>query len=71
MRECQCSTRHVPAPVELVYEYGHWVCPTAAVNLHFLLEEWDRHGGEPPGAVTKHYGQFVRGLAREVKGVVG
>lgn len=69
MRKCLCSTKHVPAPVELVFEEGPgvWLCPTAAVNLHSLLVCWQQYGGEPPGSVTKHYGAYIRGLARDLE----
>lgn len=64
MRRCECTSKHVPKPVELVYESGYWLCPTTAVNLQLLLAEWEAYGGEPPGSVTKHYSEYTRGLAK-------
>jgi hypothetical protein len=71
MRHCECSVKHVPNPVELVFEHGQWLCPTAAVNFQSLMSQWEYYGEEPPGYVTKHYGGYVRRLAREAHGVVG
>lgn len=68
MRQCGCSSKHVPLPVSLVLVdvagEDVWLCPTAAVNLELLLAAWKKNGGEPPGSITKHYGGFVRALAQ-------
>lgn len=64
---CECSTKHVPKPVEFIFMEGKWLCPTSACNLRTLLLEWDRYDGEPPGSVTKHYSAFVRALAKSAR----
>lgn len=67
MRRCPCTSKHVPKPVELVYESGHYLCPTTAVNLQLLLAEYEAYGCEPPGSVTKHYSAFTRALAKSLQ----
>ena len=71
MRECPCTTKHVPKPVELVFESGYWLCPTTALNLKALLGDYEDYEGTPPGSVTKHYSAYTRALAETLHPVVG
>lgn len=64
MINCECTTKHIPKPVNYVEIDGIQLCPTTACNLSALMLEWERHEGEPPGSVTKHYSRFVRALAK-------
>jgi hypothetical protein len=68
MSICSCTNKHIPKPIiYIVVEVNGEkinLCPTAAFNLHSLLGEWHNYAGEPPGSVTKHYGHFIRGLAK-------
>ena len=67
---CKCTTKHVPDPRSLCSidtPNGPVVlCPTGAANLTRLLSEYDRVGGVPAGSVTKHYGKYIRDLARVI-----
>jgi len=64
VRQCPCTSKHVPKPVALVeVAPGIWLCPTSAVNYNQLLIEYGLHNGCPPGSVTKHYSAYIRGLA--------
>jgi hypothetical protein len=64
-KTCRCTTRHIPKPIELVETNEVWLCPTSAGNLGVLMLEWLKHGGEPPGWITKHYSAYIRRLAKE------
>lgn len=67
---CSCTTKHVPDPRSLCAidtpDGIVLLCPTGAANLTMLLREYDKVGGVPPGSVTKHYGKYIRDLARVV-----
>jgi hypothetical protein len=67
VRECPCTTKHVPKPIELVYESGYWLCPTTALNLRQLLDDYKEFGDTPPGSVTKHYSAYTRALAQTIR----
>lgn len=74
---CLCSNDHQPNPRELhshhiwpLYAGGLdtpsnrvWICPTSHVNVHELLAEYGRQGGEPPWSYRRHFGGYVRDLA--------
>lgn len=71
MSNCPCAGKHVPAPMQLVALDRTdgtvlELCPTAESNLKHLLSEYNKAGGTPIGAVTKHYGKLIRLLAADV-----
>jgi hypothetical protein len=42
------------------------LCPSGLFNLQDLLREYALTGGVPDGSVTKHYGKYLRDLAKEI-----
>lgn len=68
--QCKCTNKHIPKPEShiKIEVNGEEVvlCPTAAFNLYKLVGEWRRLGMQPPGNLTKHYGAYVRALAKTI-----
>ena len=67
---CVCSGKHVPDP-RITMELDMrgetvYLCPTSAANLMLLIEEYRRAGGSPDGSTTKHFGPYIRRLAKEI-----
>lgn len=40
------------------------ICPTGHANIHVLLNEYNRLGGQPPWTFRQHFGQGERDLAK-------
>lgn len=67
-RTCNCSTKHVPKPHELIKvvidEVEYFLCPTSFYNLVRLQQEWAILGKEPPGSTRKHFSDYIQRLAK-------
>lgn len=67
---CECVDRHIPKPVKTIACDAPggvvWLCPTAEQNLSALLEIYDNRAGEVPGSITKHFGKYIRDLAKQI-----
>lgn len=77
-RYCRCVSRHVPAVTHVhrhhilplswggpdVEENIEWLCQTTHENVHVLLREYVRYGGEPPWRPWRQQvSPFTRALA--------
>lgn len=64
---CECSTKHVPDPHIFFITGDYVLCPTASENLKSLRRYYEMYDGNPPGHITKHYGKFIRKIAKELE----
>lgn len=76
---CVCVADHNPNPVELNLHHIWpkasggpdadwnlvWLCPTSHVNVHELLREWFRAGGEPAWVIRSRFNPYVRAIAED------
>lgn len=74
---CLCVSDHVPKAVQLHVHHilpKSWggsdhpdneilLCPSTHDNVHRLLREYQKVGGEPDWAIRRHFGAYARDLA--------
>lgn len=78
-QSCVCVADHNPNPMELnrhhILPLGEggldepdnvvWLCPTSHANVHELLRAYVKYEGSPPWDIVKHFGVYIRMLAKE------